>query len=70
MEQMNILIWGKQQGPNVVKSGGIRHKKADAHEVSVNIIDNTAILLNRIDLSPVVGGNGATNPFMVTEVYT
>jgi hypothetical protein len=35
----------------------------------VNIIDNTAILLNRIDLLAVVGGNEVTNPFMVTEVY-
>jgi hypothetical protein len=35
----------------------------------VNIIDNTAILLNRITLLAVVGGNEVTNPFMVTEVY-
>lgn len=30
---------------------------------------NTAILLNRIDLLAVVGGNEVTNPFEVTEVY-
>ena len=41
----------------------------DIHEVSVNIIDSTAILLNRITLLAVVGGNEVTNPFMVTEVY-
>jgi hypothetical protein len=28
-----------------------------------------AILLNRIDLLAVVGGNEVTNPFEVTEVY-
>jgi len=61
--------WGKQQEINVIRSGGIWYKKADIHEVSVNIIDNTAILLNRIDLLAVVGGNEVTNPFMVTEVY-
>lgn len=61
--------WGKKQEINVIKSGGIWYKKADIHEVSVNIIDNTAILLNRIDLLAVVGGNEVTNPFMVTEVY-
>jgi len=61
--------WGKQQELNVIKSGGIWYKKADIHEVSVNVIDNTAILLNRIDLLAVVGGNEVTNPFMVTEVY-
>jgi hypothetical protein len=61
--------WGKEQEINVIKSGGIWYKKADIHEVSVNIIDNMAILLNRIDLLAVVGGNEVTNPFMVTEVY-
>ena len=48
--------WGTEQELNVIKSGGIWYKKADIHEVSVNIIDNTA-------------GNDVTNPFMVTEVY-
>ena len=61
--------WGKTQEINVIKSGGIHYKKADIHEVSVNIIGNTAILLNRITLLAVVGGNEVTNPFMVTEVY-
>ena len=28
-----------------------------------------AVLLNRITLLAVVGGNEVTNPFMVTEVY-
>lgn len=61
--------WGKEQELNVIKSGGIWYKQADIHEVSVNIIENTAILLNRITLLAVVGGNEVTNPFMVTEVY-
>lgn len=61
--------WGTTQELNVIKSGGIWYKKADIHEVSVNIIDNTAVLLNRIDLLAVVGGNEVTNPFEVTEVY-
>lgn len=61
--------WGKEQELNIIKSGGIWYKKADIHEVSVNVIDNTAILLNRITLLAVVGGNEVTNPFEVTEVY-
>jgi hypothetical protein len=61
--------WGKEQELHVIKSGEIHYKKADIHEVSVNIIDRTAILLNRITLLAVVGGNEVTNPFMVTEVY-
>ena len=61
--------WGKDREIKVIESGGIWYKKAENHEVSVNIIDKTAILLNRIDLLAVVGGNEVTNPFMVTEVY-
>ena len=61
--------WGKEQEVNVIKSGGIHYKKADIHDVSVKIIGNTAILLNRITLLAVVGGNEVTNPFVVTEVY-
>ena len=59
----------RDQELGVIKSGGIHYKKADIHEVSVNIIGTTAILLNRITLLAVVGGNEVTNPFVVTEVY-
>ena len=59
----------RDQELNVIKTGGIHYKKADIHEVSVNIIGSTAILLNRITLLAVVGGNEVTNPFVVTEVY-
>jgi hypothetical protein len=61
--------WGKEQELEIIKSGGIHYKKADIHEASVNIIGTTAILLNRITLLAVVGGNEVTNPFVVTEVY-
>ena len=61
--------WGKERELEIIRSGGIHYKQADIHEVSVNIIDHTAILLNRITLLAVVGGNEVINPFMVTEVY-
>jgi hypothetical protein len=61
--------WGKERELEIIRSGGIHYKQAEIHEVSVNIIENTAILLNRITLLAVVGGNEVTNPFMVTEVY-
>ena len=61
--------WGKDREVDVIRGGGIWYKKADIHDVSVNIIDNTAILLNRITLLAEVGGNEVTNPFIVTEVY-
>jgi hypothetical protein len=59
----------KEQELDVIRSGGIDYKKADIHDVSANIIDTTAILLSRITLLAVVGGNEVTNPFTVTEVY-
>jgi hypothetical protein len=61
--------WGKDREMAIIKSGGIWYKKADVHEVSVQVIGNTAVLLNKITLLAVVGGNEVTNPFMVTEVY-
>lgn len=61
--------WDKAREMEIIASGGIHYKQADIHEVSVNIIGTTAILLNRITLLAVVGGNDVTNPFMVTEVY-
>ncbi len=61
--------WGKAQELNVIKSGGIWYKKAEVYGASVNILGNTAILLNDIDLLAVVGGNEVTHSFMVTEVY-
>ena len=61
--------WGKEREMEIIKTGGIHYKQADIHEVSVNIIGATAILLNRITLLAVVGGNEVINPFVVTEVY-
>ena len=61
--------WGKERELDIIKSGGIHYKNADIHEVSVNIIGTTAVLLNRITLLAVVGSDEVTNPFMVTEVY-
>lgn len=54
---------------DIIRSGGIWYKNAEIHKVSVELINDTAILLNRITLTAEVGGNEVTNPFEVTEVY-
>ena len=59
----------RNQELDVIKSGRIHYKNAEIQDVSVQIIGTTAILLNRIRLVAVVGGNEVTNPFVVTEVY-
>ncbi|MFB6278770.1 MAG: DUF4440 domain-containing protein [Salinibacter sp.] len=61
--------WGKERELKVIESGGIWYKNAEIHDTSVNIMGDTAILLNRITLLAEVGGNEVTNPFEVTEVY-
>jgi hypothetical protein len=60
----------KEQELEVIRSGAIHYKDVDIQEVSVRLIGaTTAILLNKIRLVAVVGGNEVTNPFVVTEVY-
>jgi Domain of unknown function (DUF4440) len=59
----------KTQELEVIKSGAIQYKTVEIQEASVRFIDKTAVLLNKIRLVAVVGGNEVTIPFMVTEVY-
>lgn len=59
----------RSQELEVIKSGRIQYKDAQIQEVSVRFVGPTAILLNRIRLVAVVGGNEVVNPFTVTEVY-
>jgi hypothetical protein len=60
----------KEHELDVIRSGTIHYKDVDIQETSVRIIGTTtAILLNKIRLVAVVGGNEITNPFVVTEVY-
>jgi hypothetical protein len=60
----------KTQELGVIESGRIQYRDAQIQEVSVRFVGpTTAILLNRIRLVAVVGGNEVVNPFTVTEVY-
>ena len=59
----------KSQELDTIKSGRIQYKDAQIQEVSVRFVGTTAILLNKIRLVAVVGGNEVVNPFNVTEVY-
>jgi Domain of unknown function (DUF4440) len=59
----------KSQELDTIKTGRIQYKDAQIQEVSVRFVGGTAILLNKIRLVAVVGGNEVVNPFNVTEVY-
>jgi len=61
--------WKKDRELEIIKSGSIWYKKADVHDVAVEVFDDTAILWNRITLLAHVRGNDVSNEFTVTEVY-
>lgn len=59
----------KEQELGTIRSGGIHYKHAEIQEIFVHFVGNTAIILDKIRLTAVVGGNEVVNPFVVTEVY-
>ena len=59
----------KTQELDVIRQGFIVYKHAEIQEESVRFVGTTAIVLHKIQLVAVVGGNEVTNPFVVTEVY-
>ena len=61
--------WGKNRELEIIKTGSIWYKKADVHDVAVEVFDDIAILWNRITLHAIVRGSEANTEFTVTEVY-
>jgi hypothetical protein len=61
--------WKKDRELEIIKTGSIWYKKAAVHDVAVEIIDDTALLWNRITLTAEVRGNDVTTEFTVTEAY-
>lgn len=61
--------WKKDRELEIIKTGSIWYKKADVHDVAVEVFDDTAVLWNRITLLAHVRGNDVTTEFTVTEVY-
>ena len=61
--------WKKDEELNIIKTGSIWYKQADVQDVALEIVDDVAVLWNRIKLTAVVRGSDAVNQFTVTEVY-
>ena len=61
--------WKKDEELEIIKTGSIWYKKADVHDVAVELFDGTAIIWPRITLSAMVRGSEANTEFTVTEVY-
>ena len=61
--------WKKDEELEIIKTGSIWYKKADVHDVAVEIVKDISIVWNRITLLAVVRGSEVTTQFTVTEVY-
>jgi len=61
--------WNKERELEIIKTGSIWYKKADVHDVAVEVFGDTAILWNRITLLAHVRGSDVTTEFTVTEIY-
>ena len=61
--------WKKDRELEIIKTGSIWYKKADVHDVAVELVDDVAVVWNRITLTADVRGSDAINEFTVTEVY-
>lgn len=61
--------WNKKRELEIIESGSIWYKNTDVHDVVVEVLDDTAVLWNRITLQAHVRGNDVSNEFTVTEIY-
>ena len=61
--------FSKSEELGVIESGRIQYKETEIQEISVRTIGDAVIVLSKIQLFAIVGGNEARNPFMVTETY-
>lgn len=62
--------WKKDRELEIIKTGSIWYKKAEVHDVAVEVFGNdTVVLWNRITLTAYVRGKEVSNEFTVTEFY-
>ena len=61
--------WKKERELEIIESGSIWYKEVKVPDATAEIIDDTAIVWNRITLVAHVRGNDVTTEFTVTEVY-
>ncbi len=61
--------WKKARELEIIESGSIWYKNTIVHDTDVEIIENTAVVWNRITLEAHVRGNDVSNEFTTTEVY-
>lgn len=60
----------RDEEANTIAEGRIIYQSIDFQEERIEEMDSVTIVLNKMKLTAIVGGNEVTNPFVVTEVYT
>ncbi len=66
---MGVTV-GRDAELDIIEKKGIVYDKIDYEEVTVKQIDSIIVLLNKLKLTAIVGGNEVQNPFVVTEIYS
>ena len=61
--------WKKVRELEIIESGSIWYKNTIIHDSDAVILDNTAMVWNRITLEAHVRGTDVSTEFMATEVY-
>jgi hypothetical protein len=61
--------WKKAEELEIIKTGSIWYKKADVHDVAVEIVGDVAVVWSRITLTAEVRSADVVTQFTVTEVY-
>jgi Domain of unknown function (DUF4440) len=61
--------WKKAEELEIIKTGSIWYKKADVHDVAVEIAGDVTMVWSRITLTAEVRGADVVTQFTVTEVY-
>lgn len=61
--------WKKAKELEIIESGSIWYKNTIVHDTDVEVVDNTAVVWNRITLEAHVRGKDVANEFTATEIY-
>ncbi|MDD3141904.1 MAG: nuclear transport factor 2 family protein [Lachnospiraceae bacterium] len=54
----------------IMKEGRINIQTVEFQEKTIQQMESTVVLLNKVKMTAIVGGKEVENPFVVTEVYT
>lgn len=64
------VTFNRDQEAQTIKEGRIIYQSIDFESENIQQMESTWVVLNKMKLTAIVGGNEVTNSFVVTEVYT